>query len=146
MNKNMWALAFVIALAGFTGCDKEKNALAKGQIKDIWAQASDTQFIRTRGIGAVPKDAKDVTQARGMARNAGLLAARYEMLQRLRGLRLSGGLTVQELMQTDSQIAERADDIIRGAEELSCEFAADGGAVVVIQVRRSDVEKLSRAR
>lgn len=143
--KNRTAALFGLMLVA--GCGHmEKSVTRGGEIKQTLSGLDDDKFIRTRGIGAAPTNAKDSSQAKGMSRNAGLVAARYEMLQRLRGLRLNGGLTVAELIQTDSRISEQADDIVRGAEEVSTEFAADGGAVVVLQVRRSEIEKLTRGR
>ena len=141
MNKSMWALAFVAAL-GFSGCDKDKNALSKGAIRDIWSQASDTQSIRTRGIGAVPQGTLGFTERRGLARNAALVAARYEMLQVIKGLRVTGGLTVGKLMQTHGEIKEVADRIVAGSEEEQVEWAKDDGCVVLLRLDRDKVEKI----
>ena len=142
-----WTPALMVGFLLVAGCRGMDRSLTRGgEIKKEWTSLDDAKFIRARGIGAAPQDAKDATQKKGMARGAALVHARYELLARLRGVKLEGGLTVAQLMQTDSAIKERADDMIRGAEEASVEWTADGGAVVVLQVPRSEVERLARPR
>mgnify|MGYP001570336698 CR=1 FL=1 len=144
---NRRGMMLVVGLFIVFGCKHVDRSLTKkGEIKQEWGSLDDEKFIRVRGIGAAPTEAKDATQARGMARNSGLVAARYELLGRLKGLKLEGGLTVSQLIQTDAAIQERADAVIRGAEEVSVEWTGDGGAVVVLQVPRSAVESLGRTR
>lgn len=137
-------LSVLVGLFFVAGCGHLERSVKGGQIKQEWASLDDTKFVRARGIGAAPRDGKDATQRKGMARNAALVSARYELLGRLKGLKLEGGLTVAQLMQTDSAIQERAENVIRGAEEASVEWTADGGAVVVLQVPRSAIEGLAR--
>jgi hypothetical protein len=140
----MLLLAVVVVLFPMVGCRDEQKGLSKGQIKDLWTQVSDEDYVRVRGIGAAPEQFKDMTRRRGMARNAALVAGRYELLQVIKGLTLTGGLTVGQLMQTEGQIREIADRVIAGAEEKLTEFSKDDGCVVLLELRRDKVEQVLR--
>lgn len=141
MNKLMSVLAVAVLLLT-TGCREEKKALTKGQVKDLWSQVSDKDFIRVRGIGVAPEASRGETRRKGLARNAALVSARYELLQIIKGLKVTGGLTIGQLSQTDGEIKEAADRIMAGAEEEQTEFTSDGGCVVLLRLDRSKVEDI----
>lgn len=123
-----------------TGCKKNLQGVSKGQIDQAWGQISDSDYIRVRGIGAAPQNIVDTTQRRGMARNAALVAARYELLARIKGVKLNGGLSIGDLIQQNGQIKELTDKTIAGAEEVSTEWTKDDGCVVVLQLSRDQVD------
>jgi len=142
MNKTIWLLALLaLSLASF-GCDDKTKAVTRGRLKDAWSQISDRDYVRVRGIGVAPLSAKGSTHRRGLSRQAGLVAARYEGLSLIKGVSIHGGLTVGKLMETNSQITEVANRIIRGMEEIKTEWTADDGAVVTLELRRDMIEKL----
>lgn len=136
--KKLIPLFVVMALAACHDVDK---AVVKGKVKDLWPQVSDSEFLRTRGVGVPPENARGLTRRRGLSRNAALVSARYEMLAVLKGVKVGGGLTVGDLMQKDSKVKEAADRIISGAVEVQTEWAADDGCVVTLEVRRDEVER-----
>jgi hypothetical protein len=108
----------------------------------MWSQVSDKDFIRVRGIGVAPDKATGDTKRKGLARNAALVSARYELLEIIKGIKVTGGLTIGQLAQTDGVIKETADRIMAGAEEESTEFTTDGGCVVLMRLERSKVESI----
>lgn len=142
MKKKGMLMALAVVL--FAGCAGTTRSMSKGQVKDVWKEASDKNYIRTRGMGAAPEGVSDLTQRRGMSRNAALVAARYEMLQVIKGLRVTGGLTVEKLIQTDGRIAEVADKIVAGSEEVQTEWGKGDGCVVLIQLDRDEVVAIVR--
>jgi hypothetical protein len=119
--------------------------LSKGEVKSLWEQVSDKDTIRVRGIGVPPEGTKSLTQRRGLSRNAALVNARYEALALLRGVKLTGGLSVASLMEKDSRIREIANQVISGMEEVQVEWANDDGAVVLLELKRDKLEKMLAA-
>lgn len=140
--KNGMMVALALAAAGMTGCGGANRALTKGQVSDVWSAASDKETIRLRGIGVPPETAKSETQRRGQARNAALVNGRYEALALLRGIKVTGGLSVAQLMEKDSHVREIANQVIAGMEEVQTEWASDGGCVVLLEIKRSKLERM----
>ncbi len=135
--------ALMLALV-LSGCGGHQRALSKGQIKNIWEQVSDKGYIRVRGVGAAPDSATTQTKRRGLARNAALVAARYEALALVKGVRVTGGLTIKDLEEKDSEIREVAERIVNGFEEVQTEWTEDDGAVVLLELRRSELKRILR--
>ncbi len=132
-------LFLTILLSGCHGIDK---AVVGGKLKDLWPQVSDSSFLRVRGVGVPTEKAVGFTRRRGLSRNAALVSARYEMLAVIKGVKVGGGLTVGQLMQTDAKINEVANRIISGAAEVQSEWAADDGCVVTLELKRDLIESL----
>ncbi len=141
MNKGMMVVVALVA-AGLTGCGGVNRSLSKGEVKDVWEKVSDKTTIRVRGIGVAPTGIASQTQRRGLSRNAALVNARYEALALLRGVKVTGGLSVGSLMEKDSKIKEVANQVIAGMEEVQVEFAKDDGAVVLLELERSKLERM----
>ncbi len=139
--KTMTAVMLLAVLA-LSGCGGNERALSKGSIRDTWESQSDKTFIRVRGIGVAPDWATGDTKRKGLAHNAALVSARYELLAVVKGLKIGGGLTIGQLSQTDGVIKETADRIMAGAEEETAEFTVDGGCVVLMRLERSKVESI----
>lgn len=125
-----------------SGCTHVPRATQGGRLADMWGAISTKDYIRTRGVGAAPADAKGQTRRRAASRNAALLMARYELLATVRGVKISGGVTIAQLAERDSLIRELANDMVKGGEEVLTEFMADDGAVVTLELRRTTVEHL----
>lgn len=140
--KNMGIVVTLMAVVLISGCSNNKRSLSKGEVKSLWEQVSDQDYIRVRGIGVPPEDVKSETQRRGLARQAALVNARYEALALLRGIKVTGGLSVGKLMEKDSHIKEIANQVIAGMEEVQVEWAKDDGAVVLLELKRSKLEKM----
>lgn len=141
MNKLTLTGLLLLALGG-VGCDKSGRATVDGKIKGLWASVSDSDFIRTRGIGATRTDIKGKTQRMALSREAALVQARYEMLVIIKGAHMEGGVTVELAMEKDSNIKALVDRLIRGAEEVKTEWLEDDGCVVTIELKRAQVEKM----
>lgn len=134
-----------IAILGLTllsGCAHDQRALTQGAVKDVWQAQSDKEFVRVRGIGVAPQGTKGSTLKRGLARNAALVSARYELASLLKGVTLQGGLSVESLVEKDSRIKEKMNQIVSGAEEELTEFTADDGCVILVSIARAKIEKM----
>ena len=141
MNRNT-AIPVVLLFVVFSGCSGANRSLNKGVIKDIWTQASDSNTIRVRGVGSAPDGIVNETQKRGLAREAALVNGRREALALLRGVKLTGGITIQKLMEKDSSVKELANAVILGMEEVQTEFTADSGCVVLLELKRDKLAKM----
>lgn len=140
MEKVIVVLMFVAT--GLAGCAGANRSLSKGEVKDVWEKVSDKNVIRVRGIGISPAGIASQTQRRGLSRNAALVNARYEALALLRGVKVTGGLSVGSLIEKDSRVREIANAVIAGMEEVQVEFSKDDGAVVLLELERSKLEHM----
>jgi len=138
----MKIMAMTLCLVLLSGCASIPRATIQGQIADAWTQISTKEYIRVRGIGAVDHGVHGPTRRRGLSRDAALVAARYNLLALIKGVRISGGITVAQLMEKDSLIREIANEVVSGGEEVVTEWTRDGGCVVTLELKRSKVEKL----
>lgn len=136
------ALGVALSAIMIAGCSHVSRATSGGKLLDLWGQVSDKAYIRVRGIGATKPTAVGLTARRGASRDAALVAARYQLLSVIKGVKLEGGITMSQLMERDSLVREIANEIVRGGEEVLTEWTADDGAVVTLELRRSKVERL----
>lgn len=136
------ALSVTLSAIMISGCASVPRATEGGVLKDFWTKISTGDVIRVRGVGAAPAGAKGQTHRRAASRNAALSMARYELLATVRGIKISGGVTLAQLAERDSLIRELANDIVKGGEEILTEFLADDGAVCTLELKRSTVERL----
>lgn len=141
MNKVMIVVMAVVS-AGLTGCGAANRSLKSGEVADVWTKVSDKDTIRVRGIGVPTDGVTGLTQKRGLSRQAALVNARYEALALLRGIKVTGGLSVGKLMESDSHIKEIANQVIAGMEEVQVEWAKDDGCVVLLELKRDKLTKM----
>jgi hypothetical protein len=132
-------IALVVLLSA---CASIPRATVQGRLAEAWTQISSSEFVRVRGIGVANTKVRGLTRRRGLSRDAALVAARYNLLALIKGVRLSGGITVSQLIERDSLIAEVANEVVSGGEEVLTEWTKDGGCVVTLELKRSTVEQL----
>jgi len=140
--KNGMIVLLALAAATMTGCGAANRSLKSGEVADVWTKVSDKDTIRVRGIGVPTDGITSFTQRRGLARQAALVNARYEALALLRGIKVTGGLSVGKLMEKDSHIREVANQVIAGMEEVQVEWAKDDGCVVLLELKREKLNKM----
>lgn len=136
------ALGVALSAIMVSGCASVPRATDGGRVLDIWSKVSTRDFIRVRGIGATNPTARGLTARRGASRSAALVAARYQLLSVIKGVKLEGGVTVAQLMERDSLVREIADEVVAGGDEVKTEWTSDDGCVVTLELRRSKVERL----
>jgi hypothetical protein len=64
------------------------------------------------------------------------------MLILIKGANMSGGTTVGLAIQKDTDLRERVNRLIRGAEEIKTEWLEDDGCVVTIEIKRKKLKKI----
>ncbi len=140
--KKLIGVTLVFALAvTLTGCGGSKY-LENGQLKSTIDQTNELdKYIIAIGLGAPAKDATDSTQRKATSRNAAIVAAQYDLVGRVKGVKIEGGISIQKAIETDSKISAIVNDSILGAETTKTEWTADDGCVVTM---RLDKDKLAK--
>jgi hypothetical protein len=103
-------------------------------------------YIEAIGIGASDPELKTETQRKALARDAAIVKAQYELLSMVKGVTLDGGVSVSRAIETDSTLAAKLHETIRGAEVLKSEFTADNGCVVTLRLPRRRLEQMMGVR
>lgn len=131
-----------LALLG-AACGGSHNRVNNGRVPNTINQNPDQgSFWEAIGIGSADPALATDTQRKATARDAAIVKAQFEMLSFIKGVEVSGGITVQRSMETDSTLESRIKDVIAGAEIVKTEFTNDNGCVVTIHLPKSRVEKL----
>jgi hypothetical protein len=140
MNKA--TIGLLALAAGLAGCGGVTRRVHDGNVDRVIDQTPvRSAYIEAIGIGASDPDLKTDTQRMALARDAAIVKAQYELLSMVKGVHLEGGVTVQRALETDSTLAARVNDTIRGAEIRKTEFTADNGCVVTLRLPKSALEK-----
>ncbi len=138
--------AFVLAvlMGCAAGCGAPQSRLTRQRfVQTTIDQRPDrSSYIESIGIGASDPSLKTDTQRKALARDAAIVKAQYEMLAMVKGVELDGGITVDRAMETDSSLAAKLRETIRGAEILKSEFTADNGCVVTLRLPKRRLEAM----
>ena len=132
----------VVAIVYLAGCGPSSQYLQDGKLKQTIDDVNtNDKYVIGMGIGAAPKDSTDATQRKASSRNAAIVAAQYELVSRLKGVKIEGGVTVEKAMETDSKIKATVDDTIRGAEIVKTEWTSDDGCIVTLRLDKQGLAK-----
>ena len=113
-----------------------------GEIEKTMDQKALTKnFVEAIGIGAADQTLGNSTQRRATSRNAAMVAAQYEMLSIIKGLRVRGGIEVSKAIETDSMLRTVLDAEISGAEIVKTEWTNDDGCVVTLRINKKRLEQ-----
>lgn len=129
----------MIAVAG---CGGGSAALKGGELKqtiDLPESAGD--YYEAMGIGAADPNLPSSTQRKATSRNAAVVDAQYQLVAKLKGVKLEGGITIEKAMETDSKISATVNDVVKGGEVTKIEWANDDGCVATVRIHKKVVEK-----
>ncbi|MBI4707322.1 MAG: hypothetical protein HY761_05300 [Candidatus Omnitrophica bacterium] len=82
------------------------------------------------------------TQRLATSRSAAIVQAQYEMLTIIKGVTLTGGITVAKAMETDSLLSSKIDAEVKGAEIVKTEWTADDGCVVSLKLPKKRLKAM----
>jgi hypothetical protein len=137
------AAAFVVGAAFLAACGGPQSRVSKGAVQNTIDQAADKgSYFEAIGIGAADPTLPTDTQRKALSRDAAIVKAQYEMLSMVKGVQLTGGVTVQRSIETNSDLETHIKQVIAGAEIVKSEFTADNGCVVTIRLPKSRLEEL----
>jgi hypothetical protein len=127
-----------------SGCSSGPSSrVKKGEMQATMDMESIRKnFIEVVGIGAADPALTNATQKKATSRNAAVVDGQYRLLSMVKGLRLSGGITVEKAIETDSKMQTLVDAEIKGAEEVKYEWTKDDGCVVTMRLDKKRLERL----
>ncbi len=138
--RDLIAAAAVLGL--LAGCGGGSKALKGGELKQtIETTENAGQYIEVMGLGASDPALKTTTQRRASSRNAAVVDAEFQMVKKLKGVTVEGGITVEKAMESDSKITTKVNDMIKGMELTKTEWTNDDGCVVTMRLSKKLVEK-----
>lgn len=118
-----------------SSCASKSEFLKSGELqRTIVQEAVDENDIVVIGIGAADPSIENKTQRLAMSRNAAIVQAQYEMLTIIKGVTLTGGITVAKAMKTDSLMSSKINAEIKGAEIVKTEWTKDDGCIVTLKL------------
>ncbi len=136
---------FGLMLVAFVlnSCAPKSEFIKNGEInRTIGYEAVGENDIMATGIGAADPAIENKTQRLAMSRNAAIVQAQYEMLTVIKGVTLTGGITVARAMETDSLLASKINAEIKGAEIVKAEWTADDGCVVTLKLPKKRLKAM----
>ena len=142
--KNLIVVAIVSVFAiSFIGCGGSSKTLkSDGSIQQtITEQANSDRYITALGIGAPAIDVTTSTQKKATSRNAAIVAAQYQLVSLFKGVKITGGVTIEKAMETDSKIQATVNDYVRGAEIVKSEWTNDDGCIVTMRLDKDGLAK-----
>ncbi len=130
----------VIALAGCGGGGSA--ALKKGELRQtIEVESEAGQWIQAMGIGSADPNLPTATQRKATSRNAAIVDAQYQLVSKLKGVQIEGGITIEKAMETDSRITASVNDMVKGAEVSKIEWTNDDGCIVSVRIHKKIAER-----
>ena len=142
--KKLTVIAIVSVFAiSFIGCGGGSKTLkSDGSIQQtVTEQANTDRYITAIGIGAPAIDVITSTQKKATSRNAAIVAAQYQLVSLLKGVKITGGVTIEKAMETDSKIQATVNDYVRGAEIVKSEWTNDDGCIVTMRLDKDGLAK-----
>ncbi len=140
--KNIYVvLLAVIAAAILAGCGGS-SYIQDGKLKEsITEQTLNDRFVEVVGIGRSDPNIPDVTGRRAVSRNAAVVDAQYRLVGIIKGVKITGGITIEKAMETNSKIQASVDDSVRGATTTKTEWTSDDGCTVTMRLDKEGLAK-----
>jgi hypothetical protein len=142
MKRMNWLALTGAVLAAAAGCGGGSAALKNGELKQtIEAPKNDGDYIEAMGIGAADPNLPTSTQRKATSRNAAVVDAQYQLVAKIKGVTIEGGITIEKAMETNSKITASVNNMVKGAEVTKIEWANDDGCVATVRLNKKIVEK-----
>jgi hypothetical protein len=137
-----WLVLTGAVLAAAAGCGGGSAALKNGELKQtIEAPTNNGDYIEALGIGAADPNLPTSTQRKATSRNAAVVDAQYQLVAKIKGVTIEGGITIEKAMETNSKITASVNNMVKGAEVTKIEWANDDGCVATVRLNKKIVEK-----
>ena len=121
----------VLATAAFLFATSAGVSAAPDYVEGIsWSQ----KVITVTGEGLAPRDAVNLTQAKGLALQAAKADAYRKMAEVVNGVRVDAETTVEKMLTTRDVIKTRVSATIKGARIVDEQYLGDGACRVTMQV------------
>lgn len=142
MRKYTWLAVAMAGTALLAGCGGGSKALKNGELKQtIEMTPGEGDWIEAMGIGAADPNLPSSTQRRATSRNAAVVDAQYQLVAKIKGVKVEGGITIEKAMETNSKITASVNDMVKGAEITKVEWTNDDGCVATVRLNKKAIEK-----
>jgi len=126
-----------------SSCASKSGFIKDGEIKKTISQeAVGDENVVAIGIGAADPSIENKTQRLAMSRSAAIVQAQYEMLTIIKGVTLTGGITVAQAMEADSLLASKIDAELKGAEIVKTEWTKDDGCMITLKLPKKRLKAM----
>lgn len=141
--KHVICLVAAMALAAaMAGCGGGSTALKNGELRStIEAPTQSGDWIEAMGIGAADPALPTSTQRKATSRNAAVVDAQYQLVAKIKGVTIEGGITIEKAMETNSRITASVNNMVKGAEVTKIEWTNDDGCVATVRLNKKAIEK-----
>ncbi|PIU17633.1 MAG: hypothetical protein COT18_12980 [Elusimicrobia bacterium CG08_land_8_20_14_0_20_59_10] len=137
MKKIWFAVLAAFVVAGCSSAPDKGTVSGSGEVEREWVEEGVTKnYVFARGMGAADQALDNKTQRMATSRNASIVSAQYNMLSFLKGVNLEGGVTVEKAIETDSVLATKINEVIKGAQVVRTEWTNDDGCVVILRLSK----------
>ncbi len=141
MKKLLFIAAAAFIAAGCSSSPNKGTVSSTGEIDREWVEEGVTKnYVFARGIGAADQTLENKTQRMATSRNAAIVSGQYNMLSFVKGVNLEGGITVEKAIETDSVLATKINEVIKGAQVVRSEWTADDGCVIVLRLAKKSLK------
>ncbi len=135
MKKALFIAVAALITAGCSSAPSKGTVAKSGEIEREWVEEGVTKnYVFARGMGAADQTLENKTQRMATSRNAAIVNGQYNMLSFVKGISLEGGITVEKAIETDSVLATKINEVIKGAQVVRTEWTSDDGCVVVLRL------------
>ncbi len=140
MKRSLAISAFVLLAWGCSSAPDKSMISKNGELNREWTEEGITKnYIFARGIGAADQTLTNKTQRMATARNAAIVNGQYNILSFVKGVQLEGGVSVAKAIETDSILATKINNVIKGAEIVRSSWSNDDGCVVVLRLSKTSL-------
>jgi hypothetical protein len=137
VKRSLWMLALVVPLSAVAqGKDAKPAAPAGASAPAAKPEAGvnwEGQILRASGAGAPDMKASNPAQARLGAERAAKLDALRNLLEQAKGVQISAGRTVGDVMAND-ELRGRVEGVIRGFKVVNKRYYSDSGVELDVEV------------
>lgn len=123
--------------AVFWGIATVGLAAVPGHGKINWTDKT----ITVTGSGAPRLEAENVAVARLEAERVAKMDAFRNILEAVKGLRVTGNKTAGQMMQMAPEVSARVEGVVRNFKVLETKYYSDGGVDLIVQVPIDDVSQ-----
>lgn len=131
----IWPVVICLGLVPALAAAQEAGEVTEGDLKLQHGQVNWTEHsITATGSGAPDLKAPNVAVARLGAERVAKLDALRNILETLKGVRVSSEITVEKEMVTSSKMRSKIEGVARNFKVLKTKYYSDGGVDLVVQM------------
>ncbi len=139
MKKSLMILFFAFAVAAAMAQNLDSSLEYLDQVSEGKAEVNWTRHtLKVTGSGVGPENVKDIGRRKILAKRAAMLDAQRNLLETVKGVRVTSSTRVQDLMLESDTVRSEADGLVKGMRETEVHFSSEGICELTIEVDFND--------